>query len=56
MAVEGHTHHRNCSEESTGNVPNLNSVINNGVNDELLKYDTNSDENGDNGQHGNILE
>ena len=56
MAVEGNTDHRNRGEERTGDMPDLDSIINDGMNDELLKDNTDSDENGDNGQHGDILE
>ena len=49
MAVEGNTDHRNRGEERTGDMPDLDSIINDGMNDELLKDNTDSDENGDNG-------
>ena len=56
MAVEGNTDHRNRSEKSTGDVPDLDSIINDGMDDELLEDNADGDENGDNGQHGDILE
>ena len=56
VAVEGNANYGNCSEESISDMPDLNSIIDDRMNDELLKDDTDCNENGDNGQHGDILE
>lgn len=56
MAIEGHTDDRNGGEESTRHMPNLHSIIDHRVDDKLLEHHSHRNENGNDRQHGDILE
>lgn len=56
MTIKGYAHNGNHSQKIWGNVPNLDCIGDNWINDELLEDNPNCYENGNDRDHGNILQ
>ena len=56
MAVEGDAHDGDDAEELVGDVEGLDGGVDGGVGDELTEHHAHGDEDGEDGQHGHVLQ